>query len=225
MDSLLLKAVKREELGKQVATLRQSGFIPAVLYGKKTDNANLMVQDVEFGKILAAAGESTLIDLQVGAAAPVKALIYDVQYGTLQHNIIHIDFYQVRMDEKITATVHVRFVGSAPAVKEQGGVLITGLAEIDIKCFPADLPHELTVDLSGLKNFSDKIVVRDLPVGDKVEVLASADTMVAMVTAPREEEVVTVEAPVEGVLPEVVGQEGKDGAEEAVPEVKEAKKE
>jgi large subunit ribosomal protein L25 len=215
MANLSLAAEIREVSGKKVHNLRTEGLIPAVLYGHKTENKNLVVKVIEFAKTFEAAGESTLIDLKVGQEKPVTVLIHDVQHDHLSNQIIHVDFYQVRMDEKITATVHLKLLGEAPAVKELGGILVTSMEHLEIKCLPGDLIKEIVVDLSGLKSFGDKILVKDLQVSDKVEVLAPAEASVISVAQPRMEEEAPAAAPAEEVAtPEVAAEEKTETAEE-----------
>ncbi|MFA6533867.1 MAG: 50S ribosomal protein L25 [Patescibacteria group bacterium] len=229
MANLLLKATVREATGRGVEKLRENNLLPAVLYGRELTNQNLAVNYRDFAKVFQTAGESAIVDLQIGEAPAVPVLIQDVQYHPLRQQAIHADFYQVRMDEKLTANIPLTLVGEAPAVKEQGAIFFTSLETIEVKCLPADLPKEVVVDLSSLKNFGDRILVKDLPLGDKVEVLSGAELTVVSVAEPRAEEVeVKVEAPVvEGAAP-VEGAEGGAapvaGAEAAGKEGKAAKK-
>ena len=107
------------------------------------------------------AGRSVLIDLEIDGEKR-KVLIHDFQKHPLTNRFIHIDFYQVKMDEEIEANVEIVFVGEAPAVKELGGVLLKTMDEVLVRCLPADLPKEIKVDLSTLKTFDDRIFVKDL---------------------------------------------------------------
>ena len=111
----------------------------------------------------------------------------------------HVDFYLVKMDEKIRTSVQLNFVGEAPAVKEKSGVLIKAMDEIEVEALPADLPHQIDVDLSVLVDLNQSIHVKDLVVSDKVRLFADEDTTVATVTEQRvEEEPVVVATPTEG---------------------------
>jgi len=206
---MLLQANPREITGKQVKELREQGNLPAVLYGQKTEAQKLSVKEIDFHKIYEQAGENTIIDLKVDDQEPIKALIYDVQYDVVSHKIIHIDFYHVRMDQKITATIPLEFVGQSPAVKEEGGILITNLSEVEVKCLPNDLPKDIKVDLSSLETFDNKIMVKDLPIGENVELLTNVDSVVATVAEPRSQEEVEAAAeapPEEEALPEEVAE-------------------
>jgi large subunit ribosomal protein L25 len=211
MTNYSLKAQIRELTGKKVKSLRDQNLIPAVLYGHGLKNQNLLVAKNEFLKIYDKSGESSLIDLQIKEAKPVKILIHDLQRNPETDEIIHVDFYQIKEDEKIKTHVKLEFVGEAPAVKELGGVLVKNFDEIEIECLPKDLEliSEVKVDLSVLKTFNDAIHIRDLILPAKIKVLASPDEVVALITKVEEEKVVEVK-PIEEI--EVVKKE-KPGEE------------
>jgi large subunit ribosomal protein L25 len=186
MQKIQLNA-KSRDLKEQNQVLRKQGTIPAVLYGHNVKNQNLSVNAVEFEKALKLAGESTIVDLVVdGKTHPV--LIQDVQLDNLSYRPMHADFYQVSMTEKLKANVVIEFVGESPAVKTLGGVLFKQLSEIQVECLPADLPHNVVVDISSLKTFADAIYVKDLKFSDKVKVLSSEEEVVAKVQPPRDVE-------------------------------------
>jgi len=188
MKNLSLIVKTRKETKKSVNNLRKLGQIPAVLYGHKIKSINLSVAANIFDKVYKEAGESSLIDLVIDEEKPVKTLIQEVQLDPIKNKIIHIDFYQVRMDEKITATLPIELVGEAPVVKELGATLVTSLDEIEIECLPADLIHEINVEVSGLKTFDDLIHVKDLNIPSTIKVLNNKDEVVVSVTPPRTEE-------------------------------------
>lgn len=221
METFNLSAKVRTVVGKAVETLRAADQIPAIIYGHKVENKNLVVAANEFKKIFTAAGESSLIDLSIEGTAPVKVLVTDVQYSPVRHQLAHIDFYQVRMDEEIHATIPLVFVGEAPAVKELGGTLITSMTELEVKCLPGDLVKEIAVDLSNLKTFEDQIAVEDLTIPGKMEILAEPKAVIATVAEPHEEEVIEA-APEAAVAPEVIGEKKEEA--EATPEKKVEKK-
>jgi len=188
-ETLSLNVKTREGAGRHVASqLRTEGEIPAILYGHGVEPVNVQVKKNIFVKVLAAAGESTLVDLAVDEKAPVKVLIHDLQHDPLGSDVTHIDFYQVNMSEKINAEVELVFEGVSPAVKEQGGSLIKNLSHVEIHCLPADLLHNIIVDVSSLVTFDDVIRVKDLSISDKVEVMDDPERTVAIVEAPRTEE-------------------------------------
>jgi large subunit ribosomal protein L25 len=146
------------------------------------------IEAIPFEKIFRSAGQSTLIDLTIGDAKPVKVLIQDTQINPLTDKIIHVDFRQVKMSEKINAEILLKFIGDAKAVKELGGMLVKNMDKIKVKCLPDSLVHEIEVDISSLDTFEKTIYVRDLKVPAAIEVLEHANEPVVNVAPPRSEE-------------------------------------
>lgn len=195
--TLNLDAKKREIVGKKVATIREDGLIPAILYGHGIDNINLALDYNSFEKLYAEAGESTLVDLKVDGNKLHKVLVADIQKDPVKNRIIHVDFQQVKMDEKITATVELEFIGESKAVKELSGTLIRNFDELEIKCLPGDLISKIEVSISGLNEFGDSIAIKDLNLPQTVEVVHDQEEIVATVVAPKEEEEVIVSSEAE----------------------------
>ncbi len=219
-DILELNAKVRETLGKKVKSLRKQGIIPAVFYGAKTKSVPLGVDYNEFEKIYEIGGESTIIKLKIGPPAGGESknvLIYDVVKDPVTDKFIHIDFYQVRMDKLITTEVPLVFEGESSAVEADDGVLIKNATNVEVEALPADLPHEIKVDISTLKTFEDSIYIKDLKVPERVKVLAESEEVVASVAPPRSEEELAeleekIEEEVEGV--EKAGEEEEEKEEE-----------
>lgn len=229
--SFLIEADKREVLGKTVRTLRSQGQLPAVLYGHNVAAQHLAVPAQTFNKIFKEAGESTIVKLKVGGSEPVNVLIQDVQRHGTEDTITHIDFYQVSMTEKLKATVPLVFVGESPAVKALGGTLVHVFSEVEVESLPADLPHEIQVDISNLATFDDAIRIKDLNVDhSKVKILVdNPESVVASVQPPRsEEELKELEqAPVVADVTQVEGvaePEPKEGEAAEAPEKADDKK-
>lgn len=185
--SYALKATIRKALGRRAKTLLETGEIPAVVYGHGVDPRSIQVNGREFHKILGTAGTSSLIDLDVDGK-PVKVLIKDVQVHPVSMEPEHIDFHQINMKEELQTEVPLKVVGESKAVKELAGTLVQSLDEIRIKCLPADLPHEIEVDISSLNTFDDAITVGALKIPSGVEVLNDPEEIVATVAAPLTEE-------------------------------------
>ena len=181
-----LKSQKREILGKKVKSLRRGGIIPAVVYGGKEGAVPLELDLKEFSKLFKTAGETTLIKLLVGDSAK-NVLIHDVSRNTMTDEITHVDFYEVNMDEKITTKVPLVFTGDALAVSDLGGILVKAMQELEVRALPADLPHEIEVNISALKTFDDNIAVKDIKLPKNVEILENASASVASVAPPRSE--------------------------------------
>lgn len=180
---LSLTAQKRELSGKKVKALRQKGLLPAVLYGPKIKSQSLVVGVKEFEKIYQEAGESSLIELVVGKEK-TPVLIHQLQRDPLTSGFLHVDFYAAPLTQEIEAKVPLVFEGSSPAVKELGGTLVKNMTEIEVKALPQDLPHDIKLDISGLKTFEDSIFVENLSLPEKVKVLKDSKEVIAHVVPP-----------------------------------------
>lgn len=178
---LTLTSKLRTEIGRGTQELRASGMIPAVLYGPGIENKNLSLQGAEFIKLFRQAGKSSLISLTVeGEKNNFMILVNDIDKDPLTGNIIHVDLYQPDLTKEIEAEVPLIFEGESLAVKDLGGTLVKNISEITVKALPADLPREIKVDISKLKTFEDSILVKDLVIGDKVEIVKNPDEIVAL---------------------------------------------
>lgn len=205
MEQIELRAEPRNVSGRQVKHLRAAGWVPGILYGSQIQALPIQVQSKPLQRVLAKAGGNTLIKLYVGNQEPVLALAREVQRHTLKHHIMHVDFQQVVMTEKISTEVPLRLIGEAPAVKELGGILVHGLDRVEVQCLPADLPAALEVDLSVLKHYHDAISIADIQPPAGVTILTAPEAVVAHIEAPRVvEEVVVEEAAPAEVEPELV---------------------
>lgn len=227
MQDLTLKANVREG-NQKPQPIREQGQIPAILYGHRVKNLSLKIDAKSFVDIFHKAHESTIFSLKVaGEKKPRNVIIKEVQRDPTSQAYLHVDFYQVKMSEKITAEVALKFTGRAPAVKELGGVLVKSLDSIEVSSLPADLPAEIEVPINGLETLDDVIYVKDLVVPAKVQVLERPDEAVVSVTPPRsEEELAELEEEVEEKVEEVEGvakEEGEEEGEEEVLEPEEGK--
>ena len=215
MDKILLEATTREVFGRKTDKGRKEGLVPAVVYGKGVDSKNIWVKLLDFKRLVKQSGESTVIDLRIDQKDRRSVLIYETQQDPINDNYIHIDFFQIRMDEKIETEVELEYVGEAPAVKALGGVLVKNIDAVEVKCLPADLPGSIQVDISCLETFDDRITLKDLKLSEKIELSIDPETVVALVVPPRSEEEISgletkVEADVtkvEGVVKEAVSTE------------------
>jgi large subunit ribosomal protein L25 len=215
-----LKAEEREITGKKVKNLRKEDLIPAVLYGHKVKPQNLSVKFLDFKRAFDKAGESSLIELEIGDKK-ANVLVHDLQKEPISGKFSHIDFFQVNMKEEVETEIPLEFVGESGAVKELGGILVKSLDAILIKCLPANLPENFEVDLSALKTFDDAITVKDLKIPENVEVLADPETTIASVQEPRtQEELESLETKVEEDVTKVEGVVKETPAEEASTEEK-----
>ncbi len=214
-------AVKtRIKLGKGVKALRKEGLVPAELYGHGLPNVHLSVPVKDFNKVFKAAGTSTVVTLLIEKDKK-PAIIHEVLHDALSGDVSHIDFYQVRMDEKIRAKVPLEFLGIPPAIKEKGAVLNRSMTEIEVEALPQDLPHAISVDLSLLDDLNKSIYVNDLKLPKGVKALVEGETAVATATPPApEEEVVAPVVDVADVKVESEEKKAERAAEKAAKEDK-----
>lgn len=217
MTNLTLKVKKRIVFGKQNKLLREQGFIPAVLYGKKTPACSLQVNVQDFKVVYKEAGDTDIIDLIIVGEKEKQTksvLIQNVSNHFLDSSFLHVDFFEVEMDKMITARIPVNFTGESPAVK-LGGVLLKPTSEIEVEALPMDIPHEIIVDISSLTDFNQTLYIKDINFSSKVKVLIDENTPVATINAPITEEELEKELGGAKTVEEVeVEGEKKEGVEE-----------
>ncbi len=219
-DSTQLNVFKKEE-----AKLDKKK-IPAVLYGPKRENISLCVDQKNFIKLYNEIGESSLINLQMDDKKISSALIYDIQRNSLTGDIVHVDFYEPNLKEKVDAEVSVVYEGESLGVKDSGGTLMKNFDTLLVRALPEKLPNEIKIDVSKLESADDVIYIKDISLPEDVEILQDEEAVVAMISQPEnvDEE---LEKPIEeGEEPEVVGEkEEKDEEESSEVEGEEDKKE
>lgn len=191
-NKIELQADIRTVLGSKVRGLRRSGYIPAVLYGKGQEVIVLQVPVKDFTKVLKEAGESTLVYIKVNGQS-YPTIIHDVAKDPVKDHVIHADFYKVSLTEKIKTKVPVVFVGESPAVKDLAGIFVRNVNELEVEALPQNLPYEISVDISLLKNFGDQLLVKDINLGSDVKIEAEPDAIIATVQEPKSEEELAAE--------------------------------
>jgi large subunit ribosomal protein L25 len=220
MEKIVLNAERREVTGKQVKALRREGKLPAVIYGHGVESTAITLDALETNKILSGVGASTLITIDL-EGEEYSVLVRDRQNHVLRRHLLHVDFQALSMTETVRANVAL-ILGEeeAPAVREYGAMIITGIESLEIECLPADLIDRIVVDVSSLERIGDSILVEDLPLSEGISVLDDPETMVVVATAPiSEEEMEELEEEEaelefeEGMEPEVVGEEAEDEEE------------
>jgi len=230
MAKITLSVEPRTITGKRVKQLRKQGIIPANIFGGKIKSVAVQVKKTVFAPIWQQAGETQIVYLQLGDEKESRpTLISNLQLNPITDETIHVDFRQVDLKEKITANIPVEVVGESPAVKDFQASVITSLSEIEVEALPTDLPENIQVDISILKNVGDVIKVADLNIDrTKIEVKNDPETVVVSTAAQQAEEVIAPPpAPegeaVEGAAP-TEGTPAEDEAKEtAKPEESKAK--
>ena len=195
MEKVVLKATKREALGRKVGALRRAGKLPAVLYGHGVKSTPIMLDAHEATLRLSHLTSSSLVMVDLdGKEYP--ALVREKQKDYIKNRLLHLDFQVISMTEKITTKVGIELTGTAPAVKAFNAVIITVLNELEVECMPQDLPERVVLDISGLSEIGAGIHVRDVVISDQVKILDDPAEMIVVATATREEKAVE-EAPAE----------------------------
>ncbi|MGB9726520.1 MAG: 50S ribosomal protein L25 [Minisyncoccia bacterium] len=188
MENITLQAKKREIFGKKNKTLREKGFIPAVIYGKEKESIPLEINLKEFEEVFKKTGETDIFSLEIeGEKETRKVLVQEVKRHFLTNKPIHVDFYEVEMDKPITTSVPITLVGESPAVKA-GGILVQSMDEIEIEALPKDIPHEIVVDVSGLTEIGQTIYVKDLKLKEGIKILVDSHNPICTISAPLSEE-------------------------------------
>ncbi len=172
MERYSLQAKRREKTGKGAArTLRRQGEIPAVLYGPNTESTTLSVNVHDLEVLLNKVSPSqAVLNLQVenGSKNRKMVMIKELQTDPVKFKYLHVDFYEVKMDQMITTTVPVTPVGTSRGV-EEGGMLQIIRRELEVNCLPGDIPEQVEIDISDLE-VGDSVHVEDLDLGEKVEI-------------------------------------------------------
>jgi len=209
-ESVLLVSKPRQSRGTHAARrLRREGLIPAVVYGHKEEVLSIALAKDDLLKVLRHGAR--VVDLQANGKQE-KALIRDVQYDHLGHDVLHVDFARVSADERITIQVPIELRGIAPGATA-GGLLDQPLHTIEIECLALSVPESIRVNIGELQ-IDGVIYVRDLKLPEGVKAMADPDAIVVHVTPPQVEAEAVVAPPAETAEPEVIGRKAAE-AEEA----------
>ena len=215
-----LTATKRSKTDK-LATVRNNGMVPAVVYGARVENTSISVSSIDFIKAFKEAGESSTLMLDI-EGKKIDVLIHDVQVDPVKGFPIHVDFLAIDMSKPVEVQVPLEFIGVAPAEKSGLGSLMKVLHEVHIEALPKDLPHAITVDISNLETLQDQIHVKDIILPKGVTMITHALEVVALVAPAKAEK--EEEAPVDlsAIEVEKKGKKDEEGGteEESKPEEK-----
>jgi len=214
MDKIELKVANREILGKKVKHLRRQGITPVHLFGHGIESLALQCDTGQLERVLAQAGQTGLISLKLGREKnPRTVMVRDFDREWRRGQLLHVDFYQVRMEEKIKLEVPVVLVGEAPALKSKDNMLEHELETLTIECLPAKIPASIEVGINSLTETGQAVRVKDIAVDKDVTVLNDPELVVVKISFRPVEKVeeVVVEKPVE------VAEEVVEAPEEAAP--------
>ena len=205
---LELEAELREDGKASVKQLREQGIVPGVLYGRDRETISIKAEATEVEDVL---GGNAIIDVTLDNGSTQPVMVKEVQRDVITRDLLHIDLYQINLDEKITVDVPVEIVGQAEGVRE-GGLLNQILREVEIECLPTDIPENIEVDVSELE-IGDSVDVADLAAGEDIEVQVADSETVATVVLPDELDEEEEEEEEELEEPEVIGEEPEEGEE------------
>ena len=216
MEKVVIKANQRTVTGKQVGALRRQGLLPGVLYGRHLSSTPIVMNLREAARYLSNQSSSSLVTISLDGVEHAT-LVREIQRDFIRGTYLHIDLQAVSLTEKLRAHVTIELVGSSPAVKDLNGIVVAGLSELEVECFPQYLPEKITVDVSSLAKIGDGIYVRDVIAPDNVALLNRVEDMIAVVTLAGKEEEPEVAPVVAAEEPEVIekGKKEEEGEEAA----------
>lgn len=201
MEELTLTVDRREVLGKKTRFLRRQGITPVHIFGHGIESLALQCETDELKQIIAQAGETRLINLKIkGDRQPRNVFIREIQRDVFGKQLLHVDFYQVKMSEKMEVEVPIVLVGESPAMKGKGRMISHGITELSIECLPDKVPPQIEVDISVLEEIEQAIQVKDIVLDPDITVNSDPEQMVVKITevmVEEEEEVVEEEEEVE----------------------------
>jgi len=232
MERIQLKAQSREDVGKKFTKgLRKVGLVPAVVYkgGKKTTHLKINEKDL-FNALHTKAGENVLINLKIDDTEKERSkdrmvIIKDIQHHPIKEQILHVDFQEILLTEKLTVDVPIVVKGEAEGVVKEGGILEQVIWEVKVECLPTDIPEKIEIDVTHMK-VGDSILVKNLGIPSGVKILADAEQTVVSLVPPHVEK--PVEAVEEIAEPELIREKKEEELEEepekAQPEAKKEEK-
>ncbi len=183
MDSIELKVEKRNILGKKTRFMRREGTTPCHLFGHNIESLSLQCATGELEKTIRQAGTSRLINLQIGSdKAPRKVFIREIQRHPVRSHLFHVDFYQIKMTEKMKAEIPIVIRGEAPALKGKGHILTHVLNTIGMECLPEKLPPQVVLDISGLEEVNQAILIKDIDLGADVIVTNDPEQVIVKIS-------------------------------------------
>lgn len=209
--AITLKANRRESLSRATTNeLRNTGFIPAVVYGQEESPVTISINNLELLKTVRDEGRNAIIGLEMEGSDTLDVMLHEYQTHPVKGDVIHADFYVVDMKSEMDVEVPLNLVGVAAGVKE-GGILQQPMYELQVRAKPRDIPEEITVNVEELE-IGDSINIEDLPKAAEYEFLDEPDATVANVLPPEEEVEETEEGVDFSAEPELVGADEEEEA-------------
>jgi len=179
-----LKADKRETTGKATRRLRRQGRLPAVVYGQRAASS-VEMETSDFERVYARSGKTQLIDLIVGSGRPSKVLVKEVQISPRYNTLLHVDFHEVSLRERLQVDVPVSVTGEAEPVRAGEADVLQVLHSIRVECVPTRIPEVVEVDISGLAEVDAAVRLSDLQLPEGVSVVGDPDEVIVKIAARR----------------------------------------
>ncbi|MCY3558931.1 MAG: 50S ribosomal protein L25 [Chloroflexi bacterium] len=209
---VILQVETRSVLGKRVKQLRREGLVPGNVYGRGRESTSIQTSDTEVRRVFSAVDRNAVVPISIdGASDTIPVVLREVQRHPVSRRILHLDFYEVDLERRIHSEARLSLVGSSEA-EAQGGTVVQSLEHLMLEALPTEMPSVIEVNVSGLDDFGQSVLVRDLTLPEGVVALTDEAVAVATVLAPRvaEEDEVEEEELVEGEEGEVEEEEGED---------------
>jgi len=230
MEKIELQVKTREISGKKVRFLRRQNITPVHLLGHGIDSLTLQCDTPQLQHVLSQAGKTRLVSLKLDdSKKPRNVVVREVQKDAVTGKLLHVDFYQVRMEEKIKVEVPIVLVGEAPALKDKDNTLVQELTILNIECLPDQIPNSVEIDVSPLTEADQSIQVKSIALGAGITILNDPEQAIARVSkrvieaAPPPKEAVVEEAAAEAAAPpEGEAKEGKEKEGGSASKTKEA---
>ena len=216
MDEVVFNADLRQVIGKKVKNLRREGLLPAVVYGHNIEPIPITLNYREANKTFDTISSSTLVILDIDGEKHYT-LVREKQINPVRRSIIHVDFQAVSLTETVRTDVNLNFIGEAPAVETYLAIIVPNLEQLSIECLPTSLPDRIDVDISGLTEIGENILVSGVTAPEGVEILNDPEDVVVVVIPPAAEEEEPEEEELEleeGVEPEILERGKREEDEE-----------
>ena len=186
MEKIEVKIDSREVLGKKVKQLRRQGITPVHVIGRGIESRSLQCDTQELRQVLQTAGRTHLANLKIGKERKVHpALVREVQVHPITREVLHVDFYQVQMAEKVKMEVPLLVVGESPLMKQKDTLMEHELTALTVECLPSDIPTSIEVDITNLVKVGQPIRVSDLTVPAEVSVVNDPEQLVLKIDVMR----------------------------------------
>jgi large subunit ribosomal protein L25 len=228
MDKIELKVANREILGKKVKHLRRQGITPVHVFGHGIESLAVQCDTKELERVLGQAGQTRLINLKLAKEKkPRIVVVREFDRDWRRGQLVHVDFYQVRMEEKLRLEIPIVLIGEAPALKSKTNMLDHELGTLTVECLPAKIPNSFEVDISSLAELDQAIRVKDITLDKDITVLNNPDLVVAKISLRPvekvEEKVVEEAVAAEAEAKAEVAEEAAEAPKEAAPAEKKSK--